>query len=263
MQNLTTPKRTSIISTVEMTPDVLTSQVKQVGGFKVDSLFGAELWATEHTVTKLDSKFVPHAQPRTPQVLSSSNSVTGFESMNRRHRGKKSKTFLFNKRLTFKELGVKNFPDSLEYLAPEAKPSEDKTMRLASQDLLIFKSPPMPVKMEFPTRNTKQSSNDSVPNDLKQSRARQNHLMLNSTTNSKSSMSTLAHLKRRVKFKLEKSRNSRPGYKQARKGKYKPLQPNRTSGGDQHIEKIEMNTGTLYMYRGGDMPRRAVFIRRK
>eukprot|EP00804_Cyclotella_cryptica_P001523 CCRYP_003741-RA/>CCRYP_003741-RA protein AED:0.46 eAED:0.46 QI:0/0/0/0.66/0.5/0.33/3/0/204 len=146
--------RKSVIPSMAMTPAALTSKVNRQGECKVDAPVAGGSWAKENTLTEIDTKFMSHAQPSTPQLLSSSNSVTYFKSINRGQKGKKSRTTLaplFKKRLTLKVLGLKNLPVcnyGLKYSTREAQPRGDEAKRLASQDLLIFKSPLMPTIIE-------------------------------------------------------------------------------------------------------------------
>ena len=70
---------------------------------------------------------------------------------------------------------------------------------------------------------------------------------------------TLSQLKKALKSKLDKARQARP-LKRHRTAKYSAPEPNERRG--QSVECIEMNTGTLHLYKGGDLPRKVVFIRR-
>ena len=77
-----------------------------------------------------------------------------------------------------------------------------------------------------------------------------------STSSSNNKKPSLTQLKQALKSKVEKQRENRLTKKQKRRAKVYAPEPN----AGQEVEEIEMNTGSLYLYRGGDLPRRAVFI---
>ena len=135
--------------------------------------------------------------------------------------------------------------------APEAKVSKPKS----SESKLSTASKGSASKTSVSTPTPRKNFSPSYDVDyFRHSRSRS--IVRFSASSSNNTKPSLAQLKRTLKSKVEKQRENRPTKKQRRARAYRAPEPNV----GQEVEEIEMNTGSLYLYRGGDLPRRAVFI---
>lgn len=195
----------------------------------------------------------------TPRLLSSSNSVTGTPPKRTGKRSKKRGNKLFKKYLTLQDLGVSHTSIrnsdrgySLTY------PPNLVEKRLPSQDALLS-NPPSAVDSKAPTQVKPRVSFSPLIlgiSNLHKSRTKSSVHFTSSTP------PTLAQLKKALKSKLIEARENRPTKRQ-RNSRYKPCAPEPNTDRGQKVEVVDMNTGVLYLYSGGDLPRKAVFIRSK
>jgi hypothetical protein len=218
------------------------------------------VWKTEPSASCL-SATTESSESCTPRLLSASNSVTGASPKRARKRTKKRGNKLFKKYLTLQDLGVSQ-PSvrnsdrgySLTY------PPTFIERRLPSQDVLMSNPPPVAVDSKSPAQGKPSRVSfspltlDNISN-LHQSRTKSSVRFTSSAT------PTLAQLKKALKTKLIKAKENRPTKRQ-RNARYRCApEPNKDRG--QKVDVVDMNTGVLYLYSGGDLPRKIVFIRSK
>jgi hypothetical protein len=254
MQNFT-PAKVSVFDapTMTMNSDILNREQQKKDteidlGKNLGVLVTNGIWKPESTTA------LHPAESNTPHLLSSSNSVTFTLSpvKEKGKRAKKRRSQLFRKRLTLKSFGVNPVALSYSnrgYSLPYDLQSSVETRRLPSQDVLALNSLSSKVN-----HSNDKSTKENVPSEKISGRSPKKSVHF------ASSPPTLTQLKRALKNKLLKARENRPSKRRQRRAESAP-QPDSDRG--QEVEIIEMNTGTLYLYQGGDLPRKAVFIRNR
>jgi hypothetical protein len=260
MQNSILSRRVAPSITMEKRSrsDVLTNCVYQGGGSKIDlGLLASSGWAS--APPSFFSKPESRDESCTPELLSLENSVASTDHTTEQTRRTKSKVKfkpLFKKQLTFSLLGVNDIPLVTSTNTSNSMP---ETKRYASQDLLVFKSSHLLPKAQ-PT-----------PTECYDSKAVTKSPKVPSSKNlhhgDKQFLTSRAHrvqARKRVKAKMAKTRHqqgAKSGLNKHRSKLSKRPQPIKEE--DQNVRKVIMNTGVLYLYRGGGKPGRAVFVRRK
>jgi hypothetical protein len=247
---------------MNMNSDILKSPKRKANQIDLKILATTSgVWKAEPSASCLSATTESY-ESCTPRLLSASNSVTGALPKRTGKRTKKRGNKLFKKYVTLQDLGVSRpsvrNPDrgySLTYL-----PNNFIERRLPSQDVLMSNPPPVAVDSKSPAQGKPSRVSfspltlDNISN-LHQSRTKSSVRFTSSAT------PTLAQLKKALKTKLIKAKENRPTKRQ-RNARYRCApEPNKDRG--QKVDVVDMNTGVLYLYSGGDLPRKIVFIRSK
>ena len=190
-------------------------------------------------------------ESQTPHLLSSSNSVAC--TLSPRPKRKRIRKKLFKKHLTFNDVGVNEIAMRNSDRGYKLVYHNVKKRRLASQDALTF---------DPSILDEKSKSKPRVLQPLHLDLARIHPTRTNSAVHFSPSTKapTLSQLKKALRAKLVQARENRPSKRQRIARSKSAPEPNIERG--QSVECVGMNTGSLYIYKGGDLPRKVVFIRR-
>ena len=164
-------------------------------------------------------------------------------STKKRKKGKACFKPLFKKRLTFKMLGVTFNSTTVDKTSLPCSVAENQ------HNANEREGPPKHIMLVLEPESIHDHESKQMPQ---------------TACTSSAVIPTLTQLKKQAREKLLRSKQNRGSARQLRSGKNRMRIIKQSPPDDyQEVEEIEMNTGTLYLYRGGNGPRRAMFIRRK